>query len=183
MIIAFTGAGISKASGIDTFMDQPTVRDRLTRNFATNYPQQYRELIADLSETAKQAAPNDAHYALYDYNIPVITMNVDMLHERAGSETISLHGTLPTQEEYAFAEQLHNKPVLYGDSAPKYYQAMDLVNRLKEQDTLLVIGASTHTGIAVDIRQIAKENGADVIEVQANAEIEVRKILERLHKK
>lgn len=47
----------------------------------------------------KDKKPNDAHIALAEYGIPIITMNVDGLHQKAGSKNvITLHGDLPTEE-------------------------------------------------------------------------------------
>ena len=183
MIIAFTGAGISKESGISTFIDRPDVRDRLYRSFANSYPEEYRQTIKELSESIKEAEPNDAHYALADYDIPIITMNIDGLHEKAGSKPILLHGSLPTEDEYAYADELFNKPVLYGDPAPNYHKAYQKVMKLKENDTLLVIGASRFTGIAVDLRELAYSNGVNIIEIQDNASRKVRETLEHITKK
>lgn len=183
MIIAFTGAGISKDSGISTFMERSDVRDRLTRNFAVNYPENYRELVTELSETAKNASPNDAHYALFDYNIQVITMNIDELHEKAGSKPLLLHGNLPDEAEYNHADQLFNKPVLYGDPAPNYPKAYRMVDQLGQKDTLLVIGASRFTSVAVEIREIAYANGVNIIEIQEDAVFKVREILEKIKEK
>ena len=78
MILAFTGAGISRASGIPTFGEQPDIRSYLTRDFAEIYPNQYKEVIRKLQETCAAAAPNDAHLAIAEYDITVITMNVDI---------------------------------------------------------------------------------------------------------
>mgnify|MGYP001316303085 CR=1 FL=1 len=181
MIIAFTGAGISKESGISTFMDRPDIREKLYRSFAHSYPEEYRATIKEMCEKIKLAEPNDAHYALADYDIPVITMNIDGLHEKAGSSPILLHGSLPSEDEYDIADQLFNKPVLYGDPAPNYHKAMKKVMSLKEGDILLVIGASRFTGIAVDLREIAYANGAQIIEIQKDASTEVRRTLEHLH--
>ena len=43
-IIAFTGAGISKDSGIPTFEEQPGIREKLTRDFAYQNPEEEPEL-------------------------------------------------------------------------------------------------------------------------------------------
>lgn len=40
MILALTGAGISKASGVSTFEDQPGIRDSLSRTFAIQHKEQ-----------------------------------------------------------------------------------------------------------------------------------------------
>lgn len=180
MIIAFTGAGISKSSGISTFMEQPEVRDRLYRTYAQSNPKEYRETIETLKRNIDKAKPNDAHIALFEYQIPIITMNIDGLHEQAGSNPITLHGTLPDWDEMNLCHTLYNKPVLYGDPAPRYQEAFELIFKMKENDTLLVIGASTHTAIAQELRDLCRMKGAKIIEIQANAEKETRRILERL---
>lgn len=179
MIIAFTGAGISKDSGISTFMENPAVRGKLFRSYAISNPKDYRHTIKELYDMIVDKQPNDAHRALAEYQIPVITMNIDGLHEKAGSTPLLLHGTLPTQSELEIADQLSNKPVLYGDPAPNYQKAYEQIYQLNPGDTLLVIGASSHTAIAVDLREIARYRGAQVIEIQLNAATEVRKILKQ----
>lgn len=47
MILAFTGAGISAASGISTFQQQPDIREKLTRDFANEHPEEYREIVRE----------------------------------------------------------------------------------------------------------------------------------------
>lgn len=180
MIIAFTGAGISQASGIVTFEEVPEIRDKLHRSYAQRYPEDYRKTIRDFAERLRDKEPNDAHRALAEYKIPVITMNIDGLHEKAGSQPLTLHGTLPSADEYDTADLLFNKPVLYGDMAPNYPKAIQKVMKLKQNDVLLVVGASRYTGIAIELREIAVHQGARVIEIQENAEKNVRETLERL---
>ena len=180
MILAFTGAGISQASGIQTFMERPDIRDHLHRDFAIKNPEEYRKTLRNLVDVVKQAEPNDAHIALAEYNIPILTMNVDGLHRSAGSESVvELHGGLPTEDEMDYADQLYNKPVLYGDPAPNYYKAITKVSALTEDDIFLVIGASRFTQIAVELREIAHYQGAEIIEIQEDAVREVRYVLEQ----
>lgn len=183
MIIAFTGAGISKASGISTFMEQPEVRNKLYRSFAQSNPIEYRNTVKTLKESIDMAQPNDAHRALFEYDIPVITMNIDGLHELAGSAPITLHGTLPTWDEMDTCHILYNKPVLYGDPAPRYQEAFELVSTITDEDTLLIIGASTHTAVAQDLRDICHFNGVNIIEIQDNADTKTRKTLKSLTEK
>lgn len=183
MIIAFTGAGISKQSNIPTFMERPDIRERLFRSYANKHPKEYNEVIKQLKENMNGAKPNDAHYALCEYNIPIITMNIDGLHVQAGSKPLELHGGLPDDDEMDIAYTLYNKPVLYGDPAPNYQKAYELVSTMKQGDVLLVIGASMHTAIAGELRNVAKMNGAKIIEIQEDAAKNVRKTLEELTKK
>lgn len=179
MIIAFTGAGISKESGIDTFQDRPRIREKLTREYATRHPEKYVKVMEEFVSNVSGKKPNDAHLALAEYNIPVITMNVDSLHELAGTkEIIKLHGRLPNKEELSTCNRLYNAPVLYGDPAPEYAKAYDFIYGLRSGDILLVIGASEYTRISSDLRKLAKLYGAKVLEIQNNASIEVRQFLE-----
>lgn len=93
-IIAFTGAGISKQSNIPTFMERPDVREKLFRSYAQRHHEEYNEVIRQLKANMNGAKPNDAHYALAEYYIPIITMNIDGLHRLAGSDALELHGGL-----------------------------------------------------------------------------------------
>ena len=168
MIIAFTGAGISKASGIPTFDEMGDLREKLERNFATRHKDEFNSIMAQLSATCKQAEPNDAHIALAEYNIPVITMNIDSLHVRAGSKNVlEVHGSLR-----------ENNVVLYGDSAPVYTEALDWVDRLGNKDTILIIGTSFYTTFSSQLKRIAENNDVNIVMINADAEHEVRKYLE-----
>lgn len=118
-LIVFTGAGISVESGIPTFQEQPGIRDKLTRDFANEHPEEYRDTIRSMVNCCENANPNAAHLAIAELiDCPVITMNVDGLHTKAGSSNvIEIHGTLPTREmleEYDFP-LTYDGIVLYGD--------------------------------------------------------------------
>ena len=168
MIIAFTGAGISKASGIPTFDEQGDLRTKLDRCFATNHRKEFNKIMQQLVNTCKAAEPNDAHKVLAEYNIPVITMNIDGLHNRAGSQyVIEVHGNVEK-----------NNVVLYGDPAPKYTEALDIVDRLSKEDILLIIGTSFYTSISSQIKYTAERNLAKVVIINDDAEHQVRDFLE-----
>ena len=179
-IIAFTGAGISKASGISTFMEQPEVRDKLHRSFAIKHPKQYNEVIKEMKRVIDLAKPNDAHHALAEYDVDIITMNIDGLHEACGSKPLCLHGMMPKTQDLDIAYKLVGSPVLYGDQAPNYMKAVDEVLALEQGDVFLVIGASHSTMIAIELRNIALSNQVRVIEIQRESLTEVRKTLEAL---
>lgn len=105
--IAFTGAGISTASGIPDFrspdcglwnnVDPLTVASMV--GFRQN-PQAFFDWIRPLARLTVNALPNPAHFALAEWEEKgflkaVITQNIDMLHTRAGSRTVyELHGHL-----------------------------------------------------------------------------------------
>lgn len=167
MILALTGAGISKPSGIPTFADQPGLRDCLTRRFAIRNPNEFQDVIKTMQEACENAEPNDAHKALAEYNVPIITMNVDGLHQKAGSKhVLPIHGNLPN-------------PVLYGDPAPLYQDAHNWVFQLQPGDFFLIIGTSHYTNISTQLKISALGQGADIYEINEDAEHQVRNFLER----
>lgn len=104
-IVVFTGAGISKESGLSTFRDNDGVWSKYNpdtvatpQGFETNIEESlkfYNERRAALAK----AIPNHAHIVLANltekHDVTIITQNVDDLHERAGSKNvIHLHGEL-----------------------------------------------------------------------------------------
>lgn len=175
MILAFTGAGISKASGIPTFDERDDLRIKLDRSFAKERKEEFNHVIGTLKNICTKAKPNDAHMALVENDIPVITMNIDGLHKRAlknveksNSFVIEVHGNI-----------FDNNVVLYGDSAPKYSQAYRMIRKLRQEDILLIIGTSYYTNISKEIKELAKKIGVNIIEINNNAEFLVRQCIEQ----
>ena len=104
-LVVLTGAGISAESGIQTFRDSDglweghNVNDVATPEGFLKNP----ELVLDFyNQRRKQlltVQPNAAHLILAeleeDFEVDVITQNVDNLHEKAGSSNVlHLHGEL-----------------------------------------------------------------------------------------
>ncbi len=186
-VIFFTGAGISVESGIPTFQEQPGIRDKLHRNFANEHPEEYRETVRKMVDACENAQPNAAHIAIAELGCPVITMNVDGLHSKAGSiNVIEVHGVLPTREQldekdFAFK---YRGIVLYGDKAPRYKTAVELTERLEPRNSVFVIvGTSFYTGISNDLRIVAKMAGAEVILINDNAASKVPQLCKELKKR
>lgn len=104
-LVVLTGAGVSAESGIRTFRDSDglweghNVTDVATfegwlknKEFVLDFYNQRRK-------QALEAKPNPGHIALADlekdFNVTIITQNVDNLHEQAGStNVVHLHGEL-----------------------------------------------------------------------------------------
>lgn len=177
MILAFTGAGISRASGIPTFEEQPDLRTCLDRSYARRHPASFNTMMEKLRATCLAASPNPAHMALARYKIPTITMNIDGLHERAIRDIsdnlnslLEIHGSV-----------CKNNVVLYGDTAPNYVTAEDWIRRLRTEDILLVVGTSCSTKISERLITLARKLGAHVVEINSDAEHAVEAFLE-IHK-
>lgn len=170
-ILALTGAGISAASGIPTFEDVPGLKDKLTVEFRMEHKKEYKEAVKLMKENMLGKEPNDAHIALAEYNVPVITMNIDGLHQKAGSKYVmEVHGSI---EGHFF---------LYGE-IPGYDKAFRLLKSLssyKGEKVLLVIGTSLETVFANEFISKAIELNFRIININDSAEITVRSALKNL---
>jgi NAD-dependent deacetylase len=104
-ITVLTGAGISADSGLKTFRDN----DGLWENYSVYEvatPEAWHrnmELVLEFYNQRRRdvakAKPNAGHYALAelqdDFDVNIITQNIDNLHERAGSKNeMHLHGEI-----------------------------------------------------------------------------------------
>ena len=104
-ILIFTGAGVSEESGIETFRGNNGLwNDYKIEDVATpDGWRKNREVVLDFYNTRraqlKTVEPNLAHQLITDlekdFDVNIVTQNVDNLHERAGSTNIiHLHGEL-----------------------------------------------------------------------------------------
>lgn len=104
-IVVLSGAGISAESGLQTFRDSDGLwmgydvyEVASPRGWLNN-----RRLVLDFYNARRKevanAQPNIAHYGLAalekDFEVTIITQNIDDLHERAGSSNVlHLHGEI-----------------------------------------------------------------------------------------
>lgn len=169
-IVFFTGAGISKESGIPTFDEMPDIRKKLSRSFAVQHPEEYKEVIDSFIRNLEGKEPNAAHRAIATVGAPVITMNVDKLHQKAGSkEVLEIHGTLS------------DNLVLYGDEAPLYREAKKMVRKLKFGDSyFIVVGVSFNTLISQELVKIARSRLARVKIINDRAAERVPELVSKL---
>lgn len=172
-VLFFTEAGISVESGIPTFQDQPGIRDKLTRDFANEHPEEYRNTIRQMLDSCENAKPNAAHQEIANAGFPVITMNIDQLHTKAGSKNvIKVHGRLPTREtlEEKDFPLTYADLVLYSDLAPKYQDAIKLVKSLEYDNSFfIIVGTSFYTGISAELLHIARKRHAKIEIINDNA--------------
>jgi len=168
-IVVLTGAGISAESGISTFRDSNglwenhDIMEVASPQGWMNNPGLVLNFYNLRRRQLKEVEPNPAHHFLKDleeeYEVVVITQNVDDLHERAGSSNIiHLHGELlkARSEENEdlildwpedihlgdLAEdgaQLRPHIVWFGEMVPMLERA---VEEVVNADIMLVIGTS-----------------------------------------
>ena len=177
-ITVLTGAGVSAESGISTFRDSDGLWENHNVEDVASIEGWYRNpsLVLDFynarSAQLPDVRPNAAHAAIAglekDYDVTVVTQNVDNLHERAGStKIIHLHGELTKvrpenccNERDGFSEdtvfdigadaihigdlapngaQLRPHIVWFGEAVPKIEAAIEAV---EAADILLIVGTS-----------------------------------------
>ena len=104
-LVALTGAGISAESGLATFRDSGglweghRVEDVATPQAWTRNPTLVLDFYNQRRMKALQVKPNRGHEILAElqeqFDVTVVTQNVDNLHERAGSKkVVHLHGSI-----------------------------------------------------------------------------------------
>lgn len=104
-LVVLTGAGISAESGLKTFRDTGglwegyDIEEVATATAWRRNPALVQEFYNLRRKSVREAAPNAAHYGLAelerDFDVQIITQNIDDLHERAGStKVLHLHGEI-----------------------------------------------------------------------------------------
>ena len=190
-IAVLTGAGVSAESGITTFRDSDGLWENHKVEDVASIEGWHRDMTVVLDfYTARRAQlatvrPNAAHLAIAsledEYDVTVITQNVDNLHERAGStRIIHLHGELTKvrpenccNEKDGFSEetvfdigfdkievgdmapngaQLRPHIVWFGEAVPKIDSAIDAV---EAADIILIVGTSLQVYPAAGLYRFA----------------------------
>jgi len=169
-IVVFSGAGMSAESGLKTFRDsgglweQYRIEDVATPEAWSANPELVLEFYNMRRVQAFHANPNEAHKILAelesDYDVSIITQNVDNLHERAGStHVLHLHGELDkvrSVSDPSYIRKMHGKPIELGDTCPNGGQlrphivwfgeevpGMDQAHELvRSAEVMIVIGTS-----------------------------------------
>ncbi|NJP06193.1 MAG: NAD-dependent deacylase, partial [Chloroflexaceae bacterium] len=121
-VVALTGAGIGRPSGIPDFRsddglwskDNPMEVASITT--LQNQPQRFFDWLRPLLDVMLAAQPNPAHTALVQLEQAgilqaIVTQNIDSLHQRAGSQTVyELHGHGRTATCMHCQRQLNTEP-------------------------------------------------------------------------
>lgn len=168
-LVVLTGAGISAESGIKTFRDSNglweghNVMDVATPEGWHKNSALVLEFYNQRRKQLKEVEPNLGHQILaeleHEFDVYIITQNVDDLHERAGSSNVlHLHGELlkvrssknpnyilDWQEDLNFGDfdnnqnQLRPHIVWFGEEVPALDEAIAITQKA---DYFAVIGTS-----------------------------------------
>ena len=169
-LVVLTGAGMSAESGIQTFRGAGGLWNGVDvmevaspDGWAAN-PAMVLDFYNQRRKNAKDVKPNGGHKVLAelekDFDVQIITQNVDNLHERAGSTNVMhLHGELfkmrsSVDETLVYdmdgwelnigdlcekGSQLRPHIVWFGESVPLIYEAFKMA---ETADIFVVIGTS-----------------------------------------
>jgi len=168
-IVILSGAGMSADSGLKTFRDHNglweghDVMEVASPQGWYNNQDLVLEFYNQRRRNLREAQPNEGHYALAkledQYEVKIVTQNVDDLHERAGSmEVLHIHGELfkvrSTVESHLIYDwegdlikgdlceeghQLRPHIVWFGEAVPAIEEAAHICS---SADILIIIGTS-----------------------------------------
>ncbi|WP_431121704.1 SIR2 family NAD-dependent protein deacylase [Flagellimonas flava] len=168
-IVVLTGAGMSAESGLKTFRDSnglweghDVMEVASPQGFYSN-PELVLEFYNQRRRQLLEVSPNAGHTALAtletEFDVSIVTQNVDNLHEQAGSShVVHLHGELfkvrsTADENYVLdwkkdlvlgdlddnGNQLRPHIVWFGEMVPMLQTAVEIT---VQADILIVIGTS-----------------------------------------
>lgn len=185
-LVVLSGAGMSQESGIRTFRDmgglweEYDITEVATPEAWARNPELVMKFYNDRRKQLYECEPNKGHRGLVDlekdFDVKIITQNVDDLHERAGSSSVlHLHGELKKARstfdenlvyeingwELKFGQtcargsQLRPHIVWFGEAVPAMEDAIPLV---ESADILVVIGTSLNVYPAAGLVNYAKRD-------------------------
>ncbi len=185
-LVILSGAGISQESGIRTFRDmnglweEYDVTEVATPEAWARNPTLVMKFYNDRRKQLYECEPNAGHRGLVDleqdFDVSIITQNVDDLHERAGSsKVLHLHGELKKArssvdesliynidgwelkfgQKCAKGSQLRPFIVWFGEEVPAMNDAVPIVQRA---DILVVIGTSLNVYPAAGLVNFARKD-------------------------
>jgi len=199
-VVALTGAGISTPSGIPDFRSEGTglwSRDEpmevASLSTFRTFPERFFEWFRPLAHQIFNAEPNAAHKALAELESPsreitVITQNIDVLHQKAGSKNVvEMHGSIKTmsctqcfrkfETKFFIQDFIENgnipkcpncngilKPdvILFGEQLPQTAW-FDAQRAARQCDLMLVAGSSLEVLPVAGLPMQALDRGAHLI--------------------
>lgn len=195
LTLALTGAGISVESGIPDFRSADGLwakydpADYASISSFRRDPEKVWNMLREMDDLVHRAAPNMAHQGMGELEKmgllhAIITQNVDNLHQAGGSRNvIEYHGNSSTlsclwcgkhytaeekRDEYTprceCGKVLKPDVVFFGEAIP--VEAMNRSFQLAASaQALMIVGTSAVVSPANTIPEVAKQNGAKIIEI------------------
>jgi NAD-dependent deacetylase len=181
-VVVLSGAGVSAESGLKTFRDSDglwngyDVYEVATPGGFKKNPQLVLDFYNDRRRDVAAAKPNEAHIGLAelekDFDVTIITQNIDDLHERAGStNVVHLHGEIFKMRSVADVRKIYDirGDIQLGDTAPDgnqlrphivwFEEEVPMMDKavaiLQDADYFVVIGTSLQVYPAASLIQYA----------------------------
>ncbi len=202
-LVAFTGAGVSAESGVPTYRGPDGLWNKYdpektaTLSAFKDDPDKFWNFIRDMA-VAGDISPNPAHQILADWEEnnrlqAIITQNIDLLHQQAGSENVlELHGSLQRahcqdcEQKYSWqwienrlqknripvcqncgSKKIKPDVVFFGEMLPQ-----DTIRAAEQEarkcDVMLVIGSSLAVHPAASLPARARQSGAELIYINTD---------------
>lgn len=204
-ILVFTGAGISRESGLKTFRDEDglwagcKVESVCSTSAWRNNPELVLDFYNQRRREILEAVPNAAHFAIAEleknHNVTVVTQNIDNLHERAGSTNVlHLHGEINKKRTDESLYQFYpcEGDINIGDIDPESkgrwqyrphvvffgempYNYDESVQLSKDCNVLVIIGTSLQVSPASNIARKTRASRTFIIDPNPDKNI-VRKL-------
>ncbi|HET9744838.1 MAG TPA: NAD-dependent deacylase [Chitinophagaceae bacterium] len=168
-IVVLTGAGVSAESGLKTFRDSDglwegyNIEDVATPRAWRRNPQLVLDFYNYRRKNVMDAQPNAAHIGLAElernFDVTIITQNIDDLHERAGSTNVlhlhgeilkmrsekdhelvyEIRGDIKLGDKAEDGQQLRPHIVWFEEPVPKIEEAIPVV---RSAEVFVVVGTS-----------------------------------------
>jgi NAD-dependent deacetylase len=154
-LVVLTGAGISAESGIRTFRDmgglweEYDVMEVASPEAWYSNPELVQRFYNDRRKQLFTVEPNIGHIALAEvekeFDVYIITQNVDNLHERAGSKKVlHLHGELTkarSTDDESLVYEIGNRDIKMGDKCERGSQLRPHIVWFGEDVPLIPVAA------------------------------------------
>jgi NAD-dependent deacetylase len=186
-LVVLTGAGMSAESGISTFRDSDglwekyRVEDVATPEAFAKAPALVLDFYNQRRRQLYTCEPNEGHRGLAalekDFEVRIITQNIDNLHERAGSsEVLHLHGELtkacPVDDLCITYDISPGADLQVGDTDPRGVQLRPFIvwfgeavpmiapaiEEVEQSDILVIIGTSLNVYPAAGLLNYARND-------------------------
>jgi NAD-dependent deacetylase len=187
-ILVLTGAGISQPSGIQTYRGangrwgEFDVSEVATSEAFERQPDVVNQFFQQRWLEMKDCEPNAAHIAIAEleaaHDVLIVTQNIDMLHEKAGSaDVIHFHGQIDrvdqplSYEGYRYREEgmdlegTRPDVVLFGDPIERLEYTLERIEGL-DPDEVWIVGTTMvvepFASLADFAQKVAKKARTDI---------------------
>lgn len=207
-VVVLSGAGVSADSGLSTFRDAGglwegyNIEEVASIHGWIRDKQKVLDFYNKRREQLRNVEPNPGHLAIADlekeFDVTVVTQNVDNLHERAGSTNVMhLHGILTearSENDPSVITEIGTEPIKLGDKAPDgsqlrpnvvwFGEPVPMIERATEAvmkaDIFIVVGTSLAVYPAASLVHYVEESASKYLVDPSETELKLTKKWEHI---